>query len=74
MYRPEYPSTDLTLDHPAPVAVGEGTTTAADATPMPSSLHDVQSEPDARGIAIEQVGVSGLRYPLTFRDRATEPQ
>lgn len=32
-----------------------------------ASLHDVQIDPDTRGIAIEPVGVSGLRYPLTFR-------
>lgn len=37
-------------------------------------LHDVQSERDTRGIAIEQVGVTDLRYPLMIRDRAPQPQ
>lgn len=37
-------------------------------------LHDVQSEPDDREIAIEQVGVSQLRYPITVLDRAAESQ
>jgi GTP cyclohydrolase IB len=32
--------------------------------PMP----DVQSWPDARGTAIDQVGIRGLRYPLSFAD------
>lgn len=37
-------------------------------------LHDVQSQPDDREIAIEQVGVSQLRYPVTVLDRAAESQ
>lgn len=32
--------------------------------PMP----DVQSAPDDRSIAIDRVGIKGLRYPLTFAD------
>lgn len=32
------------------------------------SLPDVQSSPDTRGIDIDEVGVSRLRYPLTFDD------
>jgi GTP cyclohydrolase I len=31
-------------------------------------LPDVQSAPDTRGIDIDEVGVSSLRYPLTFDD------
>ena len=31
-------------------------------------LPDVQSELDNRGIELEAVGVSGLRYPVTFMD------
>ncbi|MFC4034615.1 GTP cyclohydrolase I FolE2 [Streptomyces polygonati] len=31
-------------------------------------MHDIQKEVDARGIEIDQVGISGLRYPLTFED------
>ena len=33
-----------------------------------SALPDVQSGPDHRGIEIDEVGVTGLRYPLTFDD------
>ena len=33
--------------------------------PMP----DVQSAPDDRQLAIDQVGIRGLRYPLPVRDR-----
>ena len=41
----------------------------------PEPLHrlmpiaDVQSEPDHRRIAIDRVGIKGLRYPLPFSDR-----
>ncbi|RNL73607.1 GTP cyclohydrolase I FolE2 [Streptomyces sp. I6] len=31
-------------------------------------MHDVQGERDERGIEIDQVGISGLRYPVTFDD------
>ena len=31
-------------------------------------MRDIQSEPDARGISIDQVGISGLRLPTTLRD------
>jgi GTP cyclohydrolase I len=31
-------------------------------------LPDIQSTPDTRGIDIDEVGVSNLRYPLTFDD------
>ncbi|MBW4719408.1 GTP cyclohydrolase FolE2 [Saccharothrix obliqua] len=33
------------------------------------TLDDVQSRPDLRGIAIDEAGVSGLRYPVVVRDR-----
>ncbi|MFZ4763719.1 MAG: GTP cyclohydrolase FolE2 [Roseimicrobium sp.] len=32
-------------------------------------LHDTQSQRDARGIAIDRVGVKNLRFPLRIRDR-----
>lgn len=35
---------------------------------MTTSLPDIQGAPDTRGISIDDVGVSGLRYPLTFND------
>jgi GTP cyclohydrolase I len=31
-------------------------------------MHDIQNESDSRGITIDEVGISGLRYPLTFDD------
>lgn len=34
-------------------------------------MHDIQKEADPRGIAIDEVGVSGLRYPVTFDDGHT---
>ncbi len=37
-------------------------------------LEDVQSARDHREIAIEQVGVSDLQYPITVLDRAQEKQ
>ena len=32
------------------------------------TLEDVQSQADGRGIAIDEVGVSGIRYPVTVLD------
>ncbi|MFI0861759.1 GTP cyclohydrolase I FolE2 [Streptomyces smyrnaeus] len=37
-------------------------------------MHDIQNEPDGRGIAIDEVGVTSLRYPLTFDDGHTHQQ
>ncbi len=37
-------------------------------------INDLQSEFDSREIAIEQAGVSGLRYPVTVLDRAEKEQ
>jgi GTP cyclohydrolase IB len=34
-----------------------------------SAMDDVQSRPDGRGLAIDRVGVSGLRYPITVLDK-----
>ena len=72
MYRPDYPSTYPPLERSVRDLDGDSRAPAPTASPI--ALHDVQSEPDTRGIAIEQVGVSGLRYPLTIRDRAPNPQ
>jgi GTP cyclohydrolase I len=33
-------------------------------------LPDMQASPDHRQLAIQQVGVKGLRYPLTLLDAA----
>jgi GTP cyclohydrolase I len=40
--------------------------------PKPS-LPDIQAKPDTRGIAIDQVGVSDLRYPIHVTDRDGNP-
>src|SRR5436190_21891354 len=37
-------------------------------------LHDTQNQPDRRGIAIDRVGVRGLRYPMQVRDKARSIQ
>ena len=37
-------------------------------------LEDVQGRSDDRGIAIEEVGISGLRYPISVLDRALAKQ
>ncbi|MEU4009772.1 GTP cyclohydrolase, FolE2/MptA family [Streptomyces pseudogriseolus] len=34
-------------------------------------MHDIQNQADSRGIAIDEVGISGLRYPVTFDDGHT---
>src|SRR2546427_8503560 len=35
---------------------------------------DIQSQPDLRKVAIDQVGVSELRYPIVILDRRNEKQ
>ena len=37
-------------------------------------IPDVQSHPDARELAIDRVGIRGLRYPMRFADGADAPQ
>jgi GTP cyclohydrolase I len=37
-------------------------------------VHDIQSLPDTRGIALDQVGVSDVRYPIAVLDRARKQQ
>jgi GTP cyclohydrolase I len=39
----------------------------------PSSLPDIQATMDSRGIAIDQVGVSDLQYPIHILDRGGKP-
>lgn len=41
--------------------------------PPDSSLPDIQATPDERGLAIDQVGVSDLRYPIRVTDREGNP-
>ena len=40
----------------------------------PPGIPDVQSRPDARELAIDRVGIRGLRYPIRFADGGGEPQ
>lgn len=37
-------------------------------------MEDVQNRPDERGVAIDHVGISDLRYPIVVLDRANERQ
>ncbi|MGW5434738.1 GTP cyclohydrolase, FolE2/MptA family [Streptomyces sp. NPDC004059] len=37
-------------------------------------MHDIHNESDGRVIAIDEVGISGLRYPVTFVDGHTRQQ
>ena len=37
-------------------------------------MKDVQSQPDDRGIPLDQVGVTGLRYPIVVLDKAHQRQ
>ena len=37
-------------------------------------LHDTQGQRDRRGIAIDRVGVRGLRYPIQVLDKARKTQ
>src|SRR5690242_16378078 len=37
-------------------------------------MEDVQAEGDARGVPLDQVGVSGIRYPIVVLDRAHKHQ
>jgi GTP cyclohydrolase I len=39
----------------------------------PTKLPDIQATPDTRGIAIDQVGVSDLRYPIQVLDQDAKP-
>lgn len=41
--------------------------------PKPPPLPDIQATPDTRGIAIDQVGVSDLRYPIHVTDAEGNP-
>ena len=42
--------------------------------PEAPGIPDVQSHPDARKLAIDRVGIRGLRYPMRFADGADSPQ
>ncbi len=39
----------------------------------PATLPDIQATPDTRGLAIDQVGVSDLRYPIQVLDQEGKP-
>ena len=40
----------------------------------PMTMEDVQSRLDGRGVALDEVGVTGLRYPIVVLDRARGQQ
>lgn len=42
--------------------------------PEAPGIPDVQSHPDARKLAIDRVGIRGLRYPMQFADGSDAPQ
>jgi GTP cyclohydrolase IB len=42
--------------------------------PEHPDIPDVQSDSDARQLAIDRVGIRGLRYPIQFADGAAAPQ
>jgi GTP cyclohydrolase I len=42
--------------------------------PETPAIPDVQSHPDARELAIDRVGIRGLRYPIRFADANDTPQ
>ena len=42
--------------------------------PEAPGIPDVQSCPDVRELAIDRVGIRGLRYPMRFADGADSPQ
>ncbi len=37
-------------------------------------MKDVQGSLDKRGIAIDSVGITGVKYPITLLDRANKSQ
>ena len=43
-------------------------------SPISFDLPDVQGSPDLRHLAIQRVGIKGVRHPLTVRDQAGETQ
>src|SRR5262245_44512052 len=47
---------------------------AACTTARMSELEDVQNRRDDRGVALDEVGVSGLRYPIVVLDRVRGEQ
>ena len=40
---------------------------------LENSMKDVQNSADTRGIAIDQVGITNLRYPIGVKDRDGKP-
>jgi GTP cyclohydrolase IB len=48
--------------------------TSAYALPESATLHDIQNLADERGLPIDYVGVSDLRYPIVVLDRESERQ
>ena len=53
---------------------GGGSATAEVTAKPQAPLHDKQNEKDHRNIAIDKVGVRGLRFPIQIRDKAHSVQ
>ena len=47
---------------------------AIDALTLPTEIPDVQGGPDTRNIAIDKVGIKGIRHPVRVRDRSQGEQ
>src|SRR5262249_33467501 len=65
--------------HPVSPEVGmgmlsEGTGRVDSRTPQSTTIDDVQAREDARGIPLDEVGVTDLSYPIVVRDRAHKSQ
>lgn len=67
-------SSDFALALKQPDESADPLSSIVPVSPGCACLHDVQSESDTRGIMIEQVGITGLRYPIRVLDRAAEAQ
>ncbi|ERF60915.1 type I GTP cyclohydrolase folE2 [Treponema socranskii subsp. socranskii VPI DR56BR1116 = ATCC 35536] len=47
---------------------------SADEKTSRAALRDIQSEKDTRGVPLQKVGVKGLHYPVTVRDKINKTQ
>ncbi len=63
------PPRRTTLRHHFRVAPKRAAARPVQVLPPAANLHDKQSEPDFRELRIDKVGVRGLRFPITVRDK-----
>lgn len=62
-------TTDRKSTKPAPKAAAKPATKAAAASKAAPAMPDVQGSQDLRGVAINKVGVKGVRYPITLKGK-----